>query len=143
MTTIEWVLTLHVWAVATVTPLLDRCLSLRRLLTLATPPRRRQPYRSVEAERIVETVLRRLRHPRQMRRRACLRRGLVLFHFLRLAGRPAALHIGALPLGADRRRLQTHCWISLDGRAVAEDPPEDLRPLLICRDAVRPVRHES
>jgi len=130
MTTIQLMLTGHVWIVATLIPLLDRWLSLRRLLAVATPPARLRPYRSVPVERIVQVVLRRLRNPHHMRRRACLRRGLMLFHFLRLSGRAAALHIGMLN-NADAPRLQGHCWVSLNGRPVAETPPADLAALLV------------
>lgn len=47
-----------------------------------------------------------------MRRRACLREGIALFHFLRLAGLPAALHIGVYPPDGAQGRLRAHCWVT-------------------------------
>ena len=119
----EFILRLHVWVTAALVPLLVKLLPLRALLRLFTPSARLRPYAGVSQRRMVELVARRLRRPRHMRRRACLRRGLVLFHFLRLAGVPALLHIGVFPPGAEADRMKAHCWVSVEGRCLS-DPPE-------------------
>jgi hypothetical protein len=116
MRTREFILKAHVWSGATFMPLLVRLLPLKALLSLLTPPANMRPYRNVPRERIVSMIQRRLRRPRNMKRRACLRRGLMLYHFLRLAGLPAVLHFGVLPPSSDPHRLHAHCWVSLDGR---------------------------
>lgn len=104
----------HVWLVATVIPLLVRAVPLKRLLRLLNPSPRRQPYRGLTCQQIIDIVSRRVRAPRNMRRRSCLRFGLTLFHFLRLSGYPAILHFGVLPK-TDSGRMQAHCWVSVPG----------------------------
>jgi len=104
-------------------PLLVKVLPLKRLLRLLMPPAAITPYRGTACREIVELVARRLTKPRNMRRRACLRHSLTLFHFLRLAGFPAVLRIGVYPPAADRRRAQAHGWVTLND-AVLTSPPE-------------------
>jgi len=133
---IEAALRAHVWAVATLLPLLVRLLPLRALLRVMTPPARLRPYHIIPPERIVAAVGRRLRNPRHMRRRACLRQGLTLYHFLRLAGVPAVLEFGVYPPGADAVRLHAHCWVSVGGRAVSA-PPGRPAALLLTHGAER------
>lgn len=120
---VEAALRCHASAAALAIPLLVRLLPLRTLLKAMTPPPRWRPYAALPPERIVAAVNRRLARPRMMRRRACLRRGLMLFHFLRLAGVPARLNIGAYPPPPRGRRMHAHCWVTVDGQPVA-DPPE-------------------
>ena len=110
----------HVWLVATLIPLLVRVLPLRYLLRLLTPPARFRPYRDVDLDEVRRLVARRLAEPRNMRRRACLREGLTLFHFLRLGGKPAVLQFGVLPVPDAARRLHAHCWVTVDGQAASE-----------------------
>jgi len=125
-------LRVHVWLVVTVVPLLVRLVDLETLLKLTTPRRPWRLYRGLSCEAIDLAVGRRLRRPRHMKRRACLRRGVALYHFLRLAGQPAVLRIGAWPAGRDRGRLHAHCWVTVNGRvvdAVAADLPPGV---LVC-----------
>jgi len=127
----EYILRAHVWIAATLLPLWVRLFPLKAVLARMTPPPWRRPYRNVPMARIVEIVTHRLRNPRHMKRRACLRLGLALFHFLRLAGMPAVLRIAALPPSRDPRRLHAHCWVSVDGRPVADAPTEPMTVLLV------------
>lgn len=124
----EHILRMHVWIVATAVPLLVRLFPMRTLLRLATPRRRWRLYAGVTGERICLAVQSRLANPRMMRRRACLRQGLMLYHFLRLAGIPAVLNIGAWPPGRDARRLHTHCWVTVNDEPIAEADPADIPP---------------
>jgi len=66
----------------------------------------------------------RLARPRHMKQRPCLREGLLLFHFLCLAGREPEVHFSVFDPPASRERLDGHCWVSLDGRAVSAPPSE-------------------
>jgi hypothetical protein len=127
---IERALAAHVWLVATALPLLVRVLPLKALLRMMTPPQRLRPYRRVPPDRIAAAVERRLRNPRNMRRRACLRRGFTLYHFLRLAGVPAALQFGVFAPGADPARLHGHCWVTVDGVAFSAPPGQPSAVLL-------------
>jgi len=110
------ILRMHVRLLATIMPLLVRLLKLPALLRLLTPGRRL--YGGIDSLRVIAAVKRRLERPRNMRRRACLREGLMLFHFLRLAGYDAALHFSVYP-PHDDVRMHAHCWVSLDGRCVS------------------------
>ena len=110
------VLRAHVWWVACLIPPLDRLLPLNGMLWLLTPSRWWHPYRGVPPEAIGDLVQRRLAHPRQMKRRACLRQGLMLFHFLCLAGHEPVLHFAVFPAEPAPRPMHAHCWVTLDGR---------------------------
>jgi hypothetical protein len=136
----EHILRAHIWAGATVLPLLVKLLPLSALLALLTPPAGLRPYREVPQERIASMVNRRLRRPRNMKRRACLRRGLMLYHFLRLADLPAVLHFGVLPPSRDPQRLHGHCWVSVNGQNLAE---EGGQPLAKLADFGQDRRHEA
>jgi len=128
----------HVWLVASLIPLAVRIVPLKRLLRLLTSSRGLRVYRDVPAERVVRIVRRRLAAPRNMRRRACLRAGLTLFHFLRLSGRPAVLHFGVYPANGPAGPMHAHCWVTLHGRPVSP-PAEGLHaPMLVHGDDARP-----
>ena len=114
------ILRIHIWLVATVILLPIKLLPLKRLLQLLTPTTSFGLYRSIQPEQITEMVQHRLRRPRHMRARKCLREGLTLFHFLRLAGAPAEIHIAVHTPTADSKRIRAHCWVVLDGVALTE-----------------------
>jgi Transglutaminase-like superfamily len=67
----------------------------------------------------VGRVLRRLPPPW---RHTCLRRGIVLYHLLRRAGRPVALQIGVRRTAEGA--LAAHAWLVKDGRPYLE-PGQD------------------
>ena len=125
----------HVWLLATLIPLLEKFIPLKWLLRLLTPPSRWQPYAGLPPEEISRLVAHRLREPRNMRRRACLRQGLTLFHFLKLAGWPAVLHIGVFPPSLDSRRMHAHCWVTLNGVPLSPPPEQPAATLLVCGSA--------
>lgn len=132
MTPGELALRLHVRLVVTAIPLLDHLLPLRGMLRLLTPPSRWQPYRALATEAIEAAVRRALRNPRHMKRRTCLREGLSLFHFLRLAGRPAVLHFAIYPPPDDAARMRGHCWVTCSGVPVSQPPDGPYAELLTC-----------
>ncbi len=120
----------HVWLVATLMPLLVRVMPLKWLLRLLTPSARIAPYRGVDCSAVHAAVERRLSRPMHMRRRACLRRGLLLYHFLRLAGQPAIVHFAVHPPSTDPKRLHAHCWVTVRGRALCEPAPPGTAEML-------------
>jgi hypothetical protein len=122
----------HIWLLATLIPLLEKFIPLKWLLRLLTPPSRFKPYGGMPPEEISRLVAHRLRRPRNMRRRACLRHGLTLFHFLRLAGCPAVLHIGVFPPRIDSRRMHAHCWVTLNDVCLIPPPEQPAATLLTC-----------
>jgi hypothetical protein len=113
----------HVWMVATAIPLLDKLLTLERMLGLLTPRRPFRPYAGLAPDVIAEVARRRLRHPIHMRRRACLRLSLVIYHFVRLAGHDAVFRVAVFPPSVDPRRLHAHSWVSV-GEVSLCPPPE-------------------
>lgn len=112
----------HIWTLAALLPLAVRFVPLPALLRLLTPPASLRPYRRVTTERIVELISLRLQAPRNMRRRACLRRSLTLYHFLRLAGRPATVRFGVYPKPDAAGRMHAHSWVTLDGHDLSTPP---------------------
>ncbi len=126
------ILRAHIWLLATLIPLLEKFIPLKTLLRWLTPSSRFKPYAKVAPEEISRLVARRLRAPRNMRRRACLRHGLTLFHFLKLAGWPAVLRIGVFPPSVDCRRMHAHCWVTLNGILFSPPPEQPVAALLNC-----------
>ena len=114
------ILRIHIWLLAAVIPLLIKLLPLKKLLRLMTPKAKCDLYKSITPEQVTEMVHRRLRRPRHMRNRPCLRKGLTLFYFLRLAGAPAKIHIAVHTPTTDSNRIRAHCWVVLDGLAMTE-----------------------
>ncbi len=120
----KFTLRVHVGLVATFIPLLVKFVPLKTLAKLLTPPTWLVIYRRIPAEFIVETVHRRLESPRNMKRRSCLREGLVLFHFLKLAGIPAVMHFCVYQQQENSPRMHAHCWVTVDDAAISS-PPTD------------------
>jgi hypothetical protein len=112
-------LRLAVWARSVVLPDLSRIVPLQTLLRWYTPAGTCPHWQGRGEIEILAHVDRHLAGCRRMRGRRCLRRGLLAFYFLRLAGRPAVLHFGvfARPQG----RTLAHCWTSVG--ALVDDPP--------------------
>ena len=129
----------HVWLLATLIPLLEKFIPLKWLLRLLTPPSRFKPYAGTSPEEISRLVAHRLCEPRNMRRRACLRQGLTLFHFLKLAGWPAVLRIGVFSPGLDNRRMHAHCWVTLNDVPLSPPPEQPVATLLVCASVDQPA----
>jgi hypothetical protein len=124
-------LVVHVWVVAAIIPLLDKFLTLERMLRLLTPRRPFGPYRGADPDLIVEIARRRLRRPVHMRRRACLRLSLVLYHFTHLAGVDAVFHVAVFPPSVDPKRLHAHSWVTVGDRCLS-DPPQGHAAEVLC-----------
>jgi hypothetical protein len=119
---IRGLLAVHVWIVAAAIPLLDKLLTPERMLRLLTPRRPFGPYVGQRPSLIAGMVHRRLRRPIHMRRRACLRLSLVLYHFLRLSGAEAIFHVAVFPPSVDPRRLHAHSWVTVGETCLCEPP---------------------
>jgi len=122
------VLAIHVWIIAAIIPLLVRILSLKRILEIFTPSHLFRPYRGISSEELTSVVNDRLKHPVCMVKRACLRKGLMMFHFFRLAGLEATLHISVYPRSVSGRFL-AHCWVTSYGKTVSSPADPDTAPL--------------
>ena len=114
------VLRIHIWLLAAAIPVLIKLMPLKKLLRLMTPKAQCDLYKSITTEQIAEMVHHRLRRPRRMRNRSCLRKGLTLFYFLRLVGAPAKIRIAVHTPTAESKRIRAHCWVVLDGLAMTE-----------------------
>ena len=124
-----WILHLHVAALAVVIPDLSKIVPLAKLLKWFKPGRPGRLYAGMSAEKILEVVQHRLRAPWRMRGRRCLRRSLLGFYFLRLAGVPAVLNFGVYKAKGLHERA--HCWITIDGRCAADPPKEPYVLILV------------
>jgi hypothetical protein len=106
-----------------VLPPLVSVVSLETIARAAGRPRRRAAAPGPDDEALaayVDGVLRRLPPPW---RHTCLRRGVVLYHLLRRAGRPVELHIGVRKDAAGA--LAAHAWLVKDAAPYLE--PEAAR----------------
>lgn len=118
---------LRVLAFAAAVPLLLRVVKLPQLgdrLEPDDPPA--PPDDPAEVERLIRRIDRLLRIGWPAVRRGCLVRGITRYRFLREAGVDATLcfGIGRLP---GQETFTGHCWLEMDGHAVAE--PREPRPI--------------
>ncbi|MCC6888163.1 MAG: lasso peptide biosynthesis B2 protein [Hyphomicrobiales bacterium] len=103
---------------------IGRARALRAVLRLAqAPPRPR--YGGLAADYILHQVVRTTRRPLLMRRRRCLRQGILAYRFMAAAGHRCELHFGI-----DRTSLadgpQAHCWLVVNGKPVLNPPTPDM-----------------
>jgi Transglutaminase-like superfamily len=116
---------------AAVVPLLLRVVKLPQLGDRLEPdappaPRIPPPRDPAEVDRLVRRIDRLIRLGWPVVRRGCLVRGITRYRFLREAGVDATLcfGIGRLP---GQESFTGHCWLEMDGRALAE--PREPRPI--------------
>ncbi len=125
------ILKVHISLVAALFPLVESLLPLRKLLLMAESPSDWTPYHGMSEDRIIKLIDRRLRRPFLMQRRRCLRQGMLLYHFLRLAGVPATLFIAIVGSAEPGRPLLAHCWVNVSGRDI--HPPEGNATVVVTR----------
>jgi len=53
-----------------------------------------------------------------MKRRRCLRQGLLTYRFLMLAGIDAVVRFSVYPDRPGDPRMHAHCWVTVDGKCV-------------------------
>ncbi len=111
---------LQLWMRSVVLADVTRSVPLKRVLAWYTPRRTSVDWERLSAAEILAHIDRHLAGCRRMRGRRCLRRGLLAFYFLRLAGHSPVLHLGvfARPQG----RTLAHCWTSVG--SLVDDPPQ-------------------
>jgi len=119
---------LRALAACAVLPPLVSVMSFRRLAGLAGRAGRDSNNAPADAalDAYVSRTLRGLPPPW---RYTCLRRGIVLYHLMRRAGRSVSLNIGVRksPTG----RLQAHAWLVKDGAPYLEPDREEHRAFAI------------
>jgi hypothetical protein len=124
---------LRVLSFAAAVPLLLRVVKLPHLgdrLEPDDPPMppipRTRPRDPAEVDRLVRRIDLLIRLGWPVVRRGCLVRGITRYRFLREAGVDATLcfGIGRLP---GQESFTGHCWLEMDGRALAE--PREPRPI--------------
>jgi hypothetical protein len=120
---------LRVLSFAAAVPLLLRVVKLPQLgdrLEPDDPPARTPPRDPAEVDRLVRRIDLLIRLGWPVVRRGCLVRGITRYRFLREAGVDATLcfGIGRLP---GQESFTGHCWLEMDGRALAE--PREPRPI--------------
>ena len=112
-------------------PLLQRCLSLPKLLALLTPQAGSKPTDPVapfKLQRHVDRLLRTRIGPYQPN---CLKRSLVLYRFLRKAGYEVTLCLGvqkadACPTADTTGSFSGHAWLTQSGEPFLESNPAGL-----------------
>lgn len=91
---------------------------------------------TIDVARLTELIRRLLQLHRAMFRPNCVKQSLLLFHFLRGAGRDTQIHFGVAKTG--EKGLHGHAWVSVDDRPIAEtaDPLERFK--VICSFPEKP-----
>lgn len=112
-------LLLEMFAFAAVMPILMKCLSLERILSMLTPCEKEQTQNISRAsiKRIVRLSLLLLNCNRLFLKNSCLKRSLLLYYFLRKHGVNVQIHFGIKRLDD---RLSGHSWLTQDGNLFAD-----------------------
>jgi transglutaminase superfamily protein len=110
------------WLWSKLVPLMAHDRELAALLALTCPPAA-TPYRGLAADHIVKSVKSSCRRPWLMRKRRCLREGLLAFRFLSMAGHTPVLRFGVERGSVARgQRLSAHCWIEVENEKILNPP---------------------
>jgi hypothetical protein len=134
----RWLLKVHVGSLACIIPDISKRLGIKRLLAMFTPKRPSRVYEGMSADEIVAVIERRLARPWRMRGRKCLRKGLLTFYFLRLAGYEPELHFAVF--ARKQKHEKAHCWVMLDDKLLGEPPHEPHVVMLIYRGDEEPPK---
>jgi hypothetical protein len=105
-------------------PLLHRLLRLKLLLKLLTPRNTKCPANQDQEKKIIKWTDAILGWDFFIFRSSCLKRSLVLYHFLKREGLPVQINFGVRKLkeesGQQHPVLDGHGWLSLRGRTYLE-----------------------
>ncbi len=96
------------------------------LLRGATPATTASNCAGRTPDEIVAAVKRVASRPWLMRKRRCLREGLLAFHYLSLAGHSPVLHFGVVAAFMRASVPRAHCWVSVEGKTVLNPPAEPM-----------------
>lgn len=111
----------HIAALAAILPLLVRVLKLPTLLRLLETRNPGPPAKPEEVNRIIRFTQAVVRQKFLCGQGTCLKKSLLLFHFLGRIGRPLKIHFGV-----NKYVILGHAWVSYDGR-VFEDSEEKIQ----------------
>ncbi len=119
MQSIPYKLRAGLWLRSALLPDLTRWMTLHRLLHYYTPRHTSPAWTCLSAEEILFHIDHHLAKCRRMRGRRCLRRGLLAFYYLRLAGYPAVIRFGYFINSPGKTK--SHCWNTVG--ELVDDPP--------------------
>ncbi len=102
-----------------VTPVLIRILPLPSLMAFLTPTGTSNSTPQDYKDKVINYTFLLLGRQKAMFQRNCLKRCLVVYRFLRLAGEPARIFFG---VRKENGKLAGHSWLEVDGRLVFEEP---------------------
>lgn len=110
---------LEMLAFAAVTPLLLKFCSLERVLGMITPREKKRfgGASHTSTERIVHLGVLMLARNRLFLKNSCLKRSLLLYHFLRKHGVEVCIHFGVKKIGD---YLAGHSWLTHYGNLLAD-----------------------
>ena len=110
--------------------ILLRCTNVKSLLTLLTPKKSKGEYTKKHISRIFHYVDFVLDRKFFLFKKTCLKRSLVLYHFLRLYNCLVNIHIG---VRNDQSNIAAHSWLTLNGRIVgdSEEKVQEYVPIFI------------
>ncbi|MEP9398206.1 lasso peptide biosynthesis B2 protein [Mesorhizobium sp. KR2-14] len=112
----------NLWIAARLMPVFARRRPLGEILKRATPDPQTRAYGDMAPGEVIAAVKAVVARPWRMRRRRCLREGLLAFHYLALSGQRPVLHFAIVPKTALTTRPRAHCWVSLEGQTVMNPP---------------------
>lgn len=116
---------IDIWLAARVLPLLIFNRNLEQTLKLIEVSENKA-FCGVSPEQISEIVIATTRRPWFMRKRRCLRQGILGMRYLRMAGYDPILRFGIDTKSISKERLNAHCWVELEGKAVINDSLADM-----------------
>ena len=119
------------WLAARLLPFRVAHKPLQQVLGIADPSALRFP--GLPHEYITARVMRTTRRPWLMRKRPCLRQGLLGCRFLAEAGYAPELHFGIDGDSIGTHRLSAHCWVCINGKPVLNDRINDMATILVHR----------
>lgn len=110
---------IKIFLLVTILPFLIKLLSIPKLMKVLTP-RDLRVYNNLDLEKTKDKVVKFtdyiLSRNLWMYRTTCLRRSLVLYHFLRKWGMDVHICFGVrFPDGASREKLEGHAWLLYNG----------------------------
>ena len=118
----------QIWWQARLLPLVVRGRDLQAVLRyadVAPDP----AHAGIPAGTIAAMVLEATRKPWLMRKRRCLRQGLLGMRFMRLAGHRPELHFAIDRQSLSAPAVSAHCWVEIDGSPVLNDIHEGMVPI--------------
>lgn len=94
-------------------------------------------WHDVDSEFIVRRVRRSVKHPILMRRRRCMRGGLLGFKYLRKAGFVPVLKFAIVEASLNASTPDAHCWVCLNDKPVISDREAGMTELMQFPKAIK------